>query len=105
MMKRTNHSTWDNPDNDLWLFYINAGNQLHMVFENETVGITSDMTASERTAAIKTWLADNPIAFVLPLVTPITYQLTPSEIQTLIGTNVLWSDTNGDMEVKYLKKG
>ena len=39
------------------------------------------------------------------LQTPQTYQLTPTEIQTIIGTNVLWSDTNGDMEIKYLKKG
>ena len=42
---------------------------------------------------------------VFKLATPLVYQLTPSEIQTLIGTNVLWSDTNGDMEIKYLKKG
>ena len=45
------------------------------------------------------------VEIVYPLQTPLVYQLTPSEIQTLIGTNVLWSDTNGDMEIKYLKKG
>ena len=105
MMKRVNHATWDNPDNEIWNFYVNANVQLHMVFDNETVGITSAMDASERTATIKTWLASNPVTFALPLRVPIGYQLTPQEIQTLIGTNVLWSDTNGDMTVKYLKKG
>ena len=105
MMKRVNHSTWDNPDNDLWNFYINAGNQLHMVFENETVDITSEMSASDRTAAIKTWLAENPITFVLPLVTPIEYQLSGTEILSLIGNNVLWSDLNGNLTVVYKKKG
>ena len=39
------------------------------------------------------------------ITTPIVYQLTPQEIQTLIGTNVIWSDTNTNMTVKYLKKG
>ena len=48
---------------------------------------------------------DTEVQIIYPLATPLVYQLTPQEIQTLIGTNVLWSDTNGDMEVKYLKKG
>ena len=56
-------------------------------------------------AAWKAWIADNNLQVVYKLAAPVTYQLTPTEIQTLIGTNVLWSDTNGDMEVKYLKKG
>lgn len=42
---------------------------------------------------------------VYELATPITYQLTPQQITTLIGNNVLWSDANGNLEIKYLKKG
>lgn len=38
-------------------------------------------------------------------VEPTTFQLTPQEIKTLIGSNVLWSDTNGTNTVKYLTKG
>ena len=34
------------------------------------------------------------------LITPITYQLTPTEIISLLGTNNLWADT-GDSTVKY----
>ena len=39
------------------------------------------------------------------LQTPQTYQLTPTEIQSLVGNNVLWSDLNGNMTVIYKKKG
>ena len=42
--------------------------------------------------------------FCVKLLEPITYQLTPQEITSLIGTNVLWSDTNGSNTAVYLKK-
>jgi hypothetical protein len=31
--------------------------------------------------------------------------LAPTQISALIGNNTIWSDANGDCEVKYLKKG
>ena len=37
---------------------------------------------------------------VYPLTTPITYQLTPEEVTTLLGTNNVWADT-GDVTVEY----
>ena len=40
-----------------------------------------------------------------PLATPQTYQLTPKQVTALLGNNTIWSDANGDCEVKYLKKG
>lgn len=48
---------------------------------------------------------DTEITVITNISVPIVYQLTPQEIQTLIGTNVIWSDTNTNMTVKYLKKG
>ena len=36
--------------------------------------------------------------------TPVTYQVTPQQIQTLIGTNTIWSDTNGSNTAIYLKR-
>lgn len=42
------------------------------------------------------------ITVVYELATPITYQLTPQEITTLIGTNNVWADT-GDITVTYRK--
>lgn len=46
------------------------------------------------------YLADNNIQFVYPLAEPITYQLTPQQIQTLLGDNVVWSDA-GSVSVEY----
>ena len=42
---------------------------------------------------------------VYELATPLVFQLTPQEIKSLIGDNVIWSDTNEDMTITYLKKG
>lgn len=53
----------------------------------------------------KAYLAENPMDFAYELATPVTYQLTPSQISALIGDNTIWSDANSDCEVTYLKKG
>jgi len=38
---------------------------------------------------------------VYKLATPIEYDLTTEQIKTLKGTNNIWSDANGNIEVKY----
>lgn len=38
---------------------------------------------------------------VYPLATPQTVQLTPQQVSTLLGSNVMWSDLNGDLTVQY----
>jgi hypothetical protein len=40
---------------------------------------------------------------VYPLTTPRTYQLTPTEVTTLLGVNNVWADT-GDVKIWYKKK-
>lgn len=47
--------------------------------------------------------AMNGVYLVYPLATPITYQLTPTEVTTLLGMNNIWADT-GDVKVWYKKK-
>ncbi len=42
--------------------------------------------------AFKTALASNPLQVVYPLATPITYQLTPTQIDALLGINTMWTD-------------
>lgn len=37
-----------------------------------------------------------------PLATPITYQLTPTQIKSLRGKNNVWTDMNGDISVTYI---
>lgn len=44
-------------------------------------------------AEFKAWLALNPITLVYLLATPVTYDLTGEELQALIGTNNIFSDT------------
>ena len=56
-------------------------------------------------ALFKTWLgeqatAGTPLQFCYKLATPQTYQLTPTEVRTILSVNNLWSDGDS-MEVKY----
>ena len=87
--------------------YSDAGNYLGAADEYQQsfwcilptslVGATSN--------SIKTALESNNFQFAYELETPQTYQLTPQQIATLKGQNVVWSNTNGTNTVKYLKKG
>ena len=59
------------------------------------------------TVTIANWkdmLAANPLQVVYPLATPIVYDLTSTEINTLLGMNNVWSDT-GDVTVTYAPTG
>ena len=57
-------------------------------------------TSLTTTSAINTYLASNPITAVYELAEPITYQLTPNQINALLGENNMWSDA-GDVTVEY----
>ena len=47
------------------------------------------------------WIAlAQDVQFVIPLVTPLTYQLTPVQISTVLGYNNIWSNT-GDSTIEY----
>ena len=50
-------------------------------------------------AAFKT--AMNGIYLYYELATPVTYQLTPTQVDALLGVNNIFNDTNGDTEVSY----
>ena len=51
---------------------------------------------------LQDYLASSPLQIVYPLATPITYQLTPQQIQTLQGDNTIWADA-GSVELTYAK--
>ena len=53
-------------------------------------------------ASFKTWLSENKLQLCYELATPITYQLTPTEVDSLLGTNNIWNDC-GETEVTYKK--
>lgn len=68
---------WSNPDAHVNECRMN-GVQLHICFSNELVGITTDMTATQRTEAIKTWLNSHPQEVWFELATPTTVTITPA---------------------------
>lgn len=49
----------------------------------------------------KTLFAANPLEIVAELATPITYQLTPQQLTTLLGTNNIWADTGNIKSLTY----
>ncbi|MGJ1042724.1 hypothetical protein ACR77V_12870, partial [Staphylococcus epidermidis] len=68
------------------------------------MGIGFDGTETE----LKEWLANQhtantPVQIMGVLNTPITYQLTPTQIRTLVGNNNIWADTGDIISGKYFK--
>lgn len=53
----------------------------------------------------KVWLETHPIQLVYELDTAQSYQLTAQQIIALGGSNTVWSDSNGDIDITYIKKG
>jgi hypothetical protein len=82
-------NTLQNYDNAFGLS--NDGNPVVSLF----LRLNSSSTASDVVAAI------TGTKLVYPLATPVTYQLTPVQVQALLGVNNVFNDTNGDTEVKY----
>ena len=75
---------------DLGIYWIAANQQVVRIYNNN---FTDLQTA-------QTLLNANPVNYVYILATPITYQLTPQELNTLLGTNNIYCDT-GDSDIKY----
>ena len=46
-------------------------------------------------------LSQTPMTIVCKLATPVTIQLTPQEVSSLLGENNMWSNANGDLTVTY----
>ena len=55
-------------------------------------------------AGFKTMLNTTPLQICYPLATPTEITLTPETIELLKGNNVLWSDSNGNVKLKYFSK-
>ena len=54
------------------------------------------MTADE----LKTYFQQHTVQMVLPLTNKLTYQLTPTEVKTLLKNNNIWTDV-GPVSVEY----
>lgn len=53
----------------------------------------------ETVAEVKAYLSANPVSIVYPIITPIEIQLTPTQVNTLLGQNNIWADA-GTVEVE-----
>lgn len=73
--------------------FFNQSNYLRRVyFRNSNYSTPESFQAS---------LQNNPIQIVSPLATPITYQLTPTEVKTLLLKNLIWGDTGNVAKLTY----
>ena len=63
-------------------------------------GIAFRDPAITTVSAWKEYFQNNPTRFVYMLANPITYNLTPAEVKSLLGINNIWSDA-GDVDVEY----
>ena len=62
---------------------------------------TNELTPTEAKDLTNEWLQQNPVTVIYPLKIPNTYPLDPVTIRTLRGQNSIWSDANGNIEIKY----
>lgn len=79
-----------------------TGSSVGTIFLSNTQLYYYPPTSVTSLADFKTWLASNNLQVVYPLATPQTYQLPPTEIQTLLGENNVWADS-GDVSVVYVR--
>lgn len=60
-------------------------------------------TAQDRIDACNDWFENIPTKVIYKLATPVVHSLDPVTIRTLKGTNTIYSDTNGNIEITYWK--
>lgn len=69
------------------------------VYGANTIGILKASIQND-VSAFKEFLAEHPAQLVYKLATPVTYQLTPIQVNTLLGMNNIWANS-GDVTVTY----
>jgi len=79
----------------------NVGNYCSLVGSGSQVAFSSSETSLNN---FKSWLSNHNTTFVYKLAEPFDIQLTPTQIETLIGNNTIFADT-GDTTVQYIKIG
>lgn len=65
-----------------------------------------DLEAIPDLEAWKAWLAQQysngtPLQAFTPIITPVSYQLSPTEVKTILGQNNIWSDTGDITNLEY----
>ena len=70
------------------------------IVSNTRIFVTVPSGTYADASAFEAALTNSPLQVVYKLATPITYNLTPTEVKTLLGANNIWADT-GDVDVDY----
>lgn len=83
-----------NAANNTCTCYLNTGYNGYRIF------IHSEEHSSDTVSAFRAWLQSVNAGFAYELATPITYQLTPQDIATILGQNNVWADC-GPVTVSY----
>lgn len=76
----------------------NFGYIVHLGYLYIRFGSGSEVNSTDK---LSEYFAANPATLVYKLATPYTIQLTPQQLETLKGTNNVWSDT-GDTDLTYI---
>lgn len=83
-------------------YVYNKLNYISTTPTNTRIAVTPSWAQSMTTLAeFNAALADNPINFVAELVTPLIYNLTPVQVMSLLGENVVWSPDGTISNLKY----
>ena len=74
----------------------------------QRLNIRPQDVASTSLTDFKNWLVSQntlgtPVQITIKLATPITYQLTPTEVRSLLGVNNVWADCGSITELKYTR--
>jgi len=78
-----------------------ATNQSITIYQNQIMRWIEEDYIESSLSDYNAYLAEHPFEIVYRMKYPIEYDLTPEQIKTLKGTNNIWSDANGNIEVKY----
>lgn len=83
---------------------LEAGNCYITGYGRTLIAVPTDQTLNT-VALANTWLSTNQPQFVYQLATPQIYQLTPTQLRSLVGTNNLTSNTGDTVAVEYITNG
>lgn len=86
-------NAWSIDESRVGTFVMGAEGDIYLQMPASVGGTITDF---------RTWLTNNNIQVNYPLTSPITYQLTPIEILSLLGQNYISSDCGDITNVKYL---
>ena len=80
---------------------VQGGKQYIIIYPAKLSDHPEVTDATTAKAFVNNWLQSNPVTIIYELVEPIIYQLTPTQLKSLKGTNNIWSNTNGNTTVTY----